>query len=348
MLRKRLWHALESVPGLATVDAEWKALAGPDHDILRSFLRPNGSLAASYPCARCGCAHEVITHGENDIVAVCRCEAQCPNITLTKPEIVLYEVNRSALGKAVAAALQISADQAPIDGLHQTARIGLYSPFAGYRFPVVLTLQCEPEDVKMVVEQLVATTDGAFILLAPSTQLIPAAAEDLLKRKNAMFLPLADVIDVVDGGSFKAVPRCEDLFAEFRSRSVPQADAAPSMVFFPTLADAEWKNVTIRFVDGHTVSVKVKDQTGTFHYSQMGMADGRSSKPTKQWDLLRVFAESNGTLTWGSSGADRRNQKRRENLADDLRAFFRLDGDPFEYVEDVKGWRARFTVMPES
>jgi hypothetical protein len=162
----------------------------------------------------------------------------------------------------------------------------------------------------------VATTDGAFILLAPSTQLIPAAAEDLLKRKNAMFLPLADVIDVVDGGSFKAVPRCEDLFAEFRSRSVPQADAAPSMVFFPTLADAEWKNVTIRFVDGHTVSVKVKDQTGT--------------------------------LTWGSSGADRRNQKRRENLADDLRAFFRLDGDPFEYVEDVKGWRARFTVMPES
>jgi len=348
MPRKRLWHALESVPGLATVEAEWKALAGPDHDILRSFLRPNGSLAASYPCARCGCAHEVITHNENDIVAVCRCEAQCPNITLTKPEIVLHEVNRRALGKTLAGALRITADEAPVDGLHQTDRIGFYSPFAGYRFPVVLTLQCEPEDVKMVVEQLVATADGAFILLAPSTQLIPAAVEDLLKRKNAMFLPLADVLDVVDGGSFKAVPRCEELFTEFRSRSIPQADATSSAVFFPTPADAKWKDVTIRFVDGHTVSVKVKDQTGVFHYAQMGTADGRSSKPTKQWELLRLFTENNGLLTWGNRGANRRNQKRRENLGDDLRAFFRIDGDPFEYVEDEGGWRARFTIMPES
>lgn len=348
MPKKRLWHALESVPGLATVDSEWKALAGPAHDALRSFLRPNGRLAASYPCRQCGCAHEVVVHGEDDIVAACRCESQCPNIALARPDIILYEVNRSALGRAVASALGFAFDETRLDGLHQTARVGFYSPFAGYRFPVLLTLQYEPDDMRVTVERLATTVNGPFVLLAPTAQLISPAAEDLLRRKNATFLPLTEALRVVDAGKFEALPRCEELLAEFRSRHVPQADAKSTVVFFPTPADAEWKDVIIRFVDGHTVAVKVMDQTANYHYSQMGMADGRNAHPTKQWDLLRLFAENNGTLTWGSRGADRRNQKRRENLAERLRAFFRIDGDPFEYVEDEKGWRARFKTIPES
>ncbi|NLY01556.1 MAG: hypothetical protein GXY83_36155 [Rhodopirellula sp.] len=348
MPRKRLWHALESVPGLTTVAAEWKALAVPDHDTLRSFLRPNGSLAASYPCRQCGCAHEVVVHGEDDIVAACRCESQCPNIALTRSDIILYEVNRSALGKAVASALGITVDEAPVDGLHQTARIGFYSPFAGYRFPVLLTLQYEPDDMRMTVERLAATVDAAFILLAPTAQLLSPATEDLLRRKSAMFISLADALDADEVGKFEALPRCEELLAEFRSRHVPQADATSTAVFFPTPADAEWKDVTIRFVDGHTVAVKVKDKTGVYHYSQMGMADRRNTKPTKQWDLLRDFVEAGGLFTWSHRNASKKMQKHRELLAVRLKDFFRIDGDPFEYVEDEKGWRARFKIMPDS
>lgn len=348
MPRKRLWQALESVPGLATVEAEWKALTGPDYETLRCFLRPNGSLAASYPCARCGCAHEVITHGENDIVAVYRCETQCPNIALSRPDVLVYEVNWSALGNAVAAALQITYEGASVDGLHQTARIGYYSPFAGYRFPVVLALQCEPDDMRITVERLAATTDGAFVLLTPTTQLIPAVVEDLLRRKNAMFLPLADVLDVVGGGSFKASPRCEELFTDFRSHNVPQADATSSAVFFPTPADTTWSDVTIRFVDGHAVFVKVKGVTGRYLYSDMGMVDRRKAAPDSQWQLLQAFAEGNGMFTWDHPMAHKNKQKQRETLAARLREFFRIAGDPFEYVEDTKGWRARFNIMPES
>ncbi|MEK6675070.1 MAG: hypothetical protein AABZ47_05370 [Planctomycetota bacterium] len=323
-------------------------LAGSEHDMLRMFLRPNGSLAASYLCTRCGCAHEVITHNEVDIVAVCRCEAQCSNIPLKKPDTIVYEVNRSALGKAVAAALKITADEAPVNGLHQTARIGFCSPFAGYRFPVVLTFQYEPEDMRVTVERLEATMDTAFVLLAPTAQLMSPPVEDLLKRKNDLFLPLVEVLELADAGAFKARPRQDDLFAKFRSQHVPQADATSTMVFFPTPADAKWKDVTIRFVDGHTVFVKVKGTTGRYLYSDMGMIDRRKAAPDSQWQLLTAFAEGNGMFTWDHPTAHKKKQKQRETLAARLQRFFRIDDDPFVYVEDTKGWQSRFTVVPET
>lgn len=348
---RQLWQALESVPGLATVDAEWKALAGPDAAVLRSFLRPNGSLAASFPCPLpkgCGCAHEVVAHSDDDIVAVCRCEAQCPAISLTKSDIILYEVNRSALGKAVAAALQLVADEGPADGLHHTHRVGFYSPFAGHRFPVVLTVQCDPDDMNAVVESLVAAADKPLIVLAPTAQFISPALDELLKRKNAMFLSLEDVVDIDGAGGCKPGPRLAQLIAEFRSRNIPEADASSPTVFFPTPPDATWRDVSIRFVDGHTVFVKVKETTGKYLYSDMGMVDRRNATPDSQWELLQGFAEGNGTFTWAHPTAHKKKQKQRETLATRLGEFFRLDGDPFEYVEDVKGWRARFTIIPES
>ena len=45
------WHALEAVPGSTAVDAEWKARFGNDYGTAKAFLRPNGKLASSYPCA---------------------------------------------------------------------------------------------------------------------------------------------------------------------------------------------------------------------------------------------------------------------------------------------------------
>ena len=53
-----------------------------------------------------------------------------------------------------------------------------------------------------------------------------------------------------------------------------------------------------------------------------------------------------GLLTWRSAQADRRNQKRRENLARMLKGFFRIDGDPF--VPCGNGWRALFRVEVDS
>ena len=103
----------------------------------------------------------------------------------------------------------------------------------------------------------------------------------------------------------------------------------------------------IKFVDGETVSIKVGNASGTFVYSQLGMADGRNAKPTVQWELLIAFARGYGALTWSSAEASRKNQKRREMLAANLKQFFRIDGDPIEYLGETKGWRTLFTIEPD-
>ena len=45
--------------------------------------------------------------------------------------------------------------------------------------------------------------------------------------------------------------------------------------------------------------------------------------------------------------AHRRNQKRRELLAANLRDFFRIEGDPFRLTDDGKGWQALFLSAPD-
>jgi hypothetical protein len=74
----------------------------------------------------------------------------------------------------------------------------------------------------------------------------------------------------------------------------------------------------------------------------MGMANRKNAKPTVQWLLLETFAEGHGVLDWSSRKADRKNQKRRENLADNLQRFFRINDDPF--VVECNGWRACFDI----
>jgi len=118
------------------------------------------------------------------------------------------------------------------------------------------------------------------------------------------------------------------------------------MAHFPTPPGAVWEEVSIRFRDGHTVSAKVRDAKGVFNYTEMGMVDRKSGNPTVQWQLLRAFADGHGLLDWARRGADRKNQKRREKLARNLRAFFRIQNDPFTVMEDGTGWETRFAICP--
>jgi hypothetical protein len=116
---------------------------------------------------------------------------------------------------------------------------------------------------------------------------------------------------------------------------------------FPTPPNARWEEVIIRFRDAHSVTIGVRDVYRVFHYSQMGLADGRDGSPSRQWELLTDFATNHGLLHWGSRQASRQQRKRRERLARQLRAFFGIDGDPFELTEGRQGWQARFSVWPE-
>jgi len=89
-----------------------------------------------------------------------------------------------------------------------------------------------------------------------------------------------------------------------REREGPQADNSKDkqpVVPFPTPPGSTWSDVQIKFIDGHTVSIKIKSKTRVYNFTQMGMVDIRSGNPTKQWKLLESFAEASGTINWEPS-----------------------------------------------
>lgn len=123
-------------------------------------------------------------------------------------------------------------------------------------------------------------------------------------------------------------------------------DAKKSTI--PTPKGAKWSDLSIKVIDGETVAIKLADHSRRYVYAEMGMIDGRTKKPTKQWELLYLFARHQGILTWQSPGANRKNQKRREILSENLKVFFGIEGEPIVLTDDKKGWRTTFSVTADS
>jgi hypothetical protein len=81
------WQALEAVPGLAAVDAEWKVRFGSDYGTARDFLRPNGRWRLHIP-VWFNTAAAVNTKWSCTIRRtrrVCRCDRGCETLPCTDP-----------------------------------------------------------------------------------------------------------------------------------------------------------------------------------------------------------------------------------------------------------------------
>ncbi|MDH5528266.1 MAG: hypothetical protein OEY97_13300 [Nitrospirota bacterium] len=289
----------------------------------------------------------MIEHGPDDIVSVCECEPRyCDTTRLERADIVVWEIHREKLGAGVAAAMGADPIWEEVDGIPLTHQVGTYTPLAGYAFPVYLTIRMQREDFRQVITELVVRNDGPFVLIAPTPTHMDKACSELLARRSGCFLAMADFLSVREDGRIVSGRPAEDLLAKFHAAVLPKPESNVR-AFFPTPAGATWDDVTICFTDGHTVSVKVRGATGRFNYTQMGLANSRNGEPTVQWRLLSGFADEGGDITWDSKYADRRNKKRCELLSQDLKAFFRIDGDPIRALPGGRGWRTRFSVSAE-
>ena len=344
------WPALESVPGLSAADAEWRTRFGDEYAAAKSFLRPNGRWATSHPCTArpgCGCAHDVVEHGPDDIVAVCRCGRGCPTFPLQRSDIALYELDRTAFDQAVAGAFNLMGEPHTENELHQTTRIGVYSPYARFRFPVFLTIQIEPDDFDHVINGLVSRTDEPILLLAPTRDLCTSRTEGVLADWKAAFISLAEDVALVGRRKLGLRRPLDDILASFRAAHLPAPEDDGSTIHFRTPPGSSWSDVSIRFIDGHTISIQMNSERRVCNYTQMGMANRKNGDPTKQWKLLEGFANSRGEIDWYGTHAALSVKKQKQELSKRLRAFFGLDDDPIEWVKDTRSYyRCKFTILP--
>jgi hypothetical protein len=205
----------------------------------------------------------------------------------------------------------------------------------------------EDGDYALALNQLLLL-EKSFVLLLPTRDGLPIEQSVALKNANSLILGMDEISDA--SGHLNHASASDVLRAFYDKQPVPNPEIQCTL--FETPAGAEWNDITIRFVDGHTVRVTCKKATGVFNFTQMGMNDGRTGNPNKAWELLGNFAEERGNLTWDNSKATRFNKKRKQSLKDVLQKFFGMpDDDPFEDYKDAKGhvcYRSKFNISPES
>lgn len=348
-MKRSFWSACESIPGLTAVESEWRLKSGIDFELARVFLKPRQTPATSIPCptGSCNCFHEVVHRADDRISAVCRCEPpMCDTVYLTAQELIVYELDRWKLYTKIGELLFLDMNAETLQDLRKTTQLGFDTPMAGSLFPVFLTIQYRQEDFHDVVSTIAARQPGPFIFITPTAQFFTPSCRSILDDHKALFLTLPDIMALSDGKP-TGNPTVTDALIRFHSSVVPAAGPGDGVRRFKTPSGAQWSDLEIRFIYGDKVSVKVISETGVFNCAEMGMASKKNGEPTEQWKLLREFANGHGSFDWGSPKADRVVQKQRENLAKDLRAFFRIAGDPFFYVKETKGWQARFRIEPE-
>ncbi len=344
---KKFWASLEDIPGSTASLVEWRFRLGAEFACAQPFLIPTDKRAASIPTHDDPYVrYRIVEHSSNDIVGIRQDDHS--EIRLAKTDILIYRLNWPRLVRVIATVFTWPTTDVSADVLPNTPQIGTFRPFAGYAFPVYLTIPHESADLTHAVEAISARSETAFIVMAPTLARLRPACELLLRNRKACFLPISESIALNSAGQWVDTSLAAQRLAAFQQSVIPEASKPDDPAFFATPADATWDDVRIRFIDGETVSISVQGVAGRFLYSDIGMGSRKDRKPTKQWELLRSFARSYGALTWSSSGADRKNQKRRELLSKNLQEFFRIAGDPITLTRDKKGWRTLFTIEPDA
>lgn len=157
----------------------------------------------------------------------------------------------------------------------------------------------------------------------------------------------------------------------------PQTNAHKPALSFPS--NTKWEDITIKFIDGHNVDIKHKDKTIHCDYKEMGFEDSKSRRPNKQWALLQQLSENHGEISWEKSApgksqdisktgqdfgyefddegiaplnkgfsiikAPDKLKKTKQLLAQTLKAFFRINEDPFFPYDEVKAYKIKVKLI---
>lgn len=146
----------------------------------------------------------------------------------------------------------------------------------------------------------------------------------------------------------KMLSNADKQAAQYKKDTQPESPKEKNGETFPLPQGAKWSELTLKFSDGHVVTVKFQEKRKRFTYAQMGMVCSKSGNPTKQWELLRAFAESYGQIDWQNRFASDKLKKQKQELSKRLREFFRLEDDPIEWIKGKKTYRCRFKVLSDN
>jgi hypothetical protein len=217
---------------------------------------------------------------------------------------------------------------------------------AGERFAVCLLLPASDDQVHETAIRLQGYLDKPFVLVVPLHKQAASETVEYLRGGQSRILHLEDLLGV-EAGEWSALPSTAGALDSFRNDVVGGSRFRMPEHRFPTPPGTTWESVIIRFITGHQIHIRAAGQSGVFEYTQLAMVNEKDGQPTLQWALLSEVADGRGEYRWPRAQDRGRLKKRRDRLAQNLRAFFGIEDNPFENLPRGAGFRARFTISPE-
>jgi hypothetical protein len=109
-------------------------------------------------------------------------------------------------------------------------------------------------------------------------------------------------------------------------------------------AIAKWEDIEITFLSDERVQICNGGNRETRNYTEFGFEDGRSGKPNRAWEALRVLSARRGIIGDAATvGKWPKFEKRVQEIRKVLRKHFRISADPIPFVEGI-GYQALFKI----
>ncbi len=340
------WQALENLDDVATSHLSWRLLLGDSFETHRGLLIPIKDQAAALPVRDRPYEWLEIIEVDNGIFEGYN-EKTEEYVPVDRRDIVCYEFSFSKLAVELASLVGFNvAFERLGDRPMYRFRLGHYGNPNGSGFSLFLAKVSDPYRLDWCIDAFLAESQRPFVLFLTSKRMLSNRNETMLDSRGCLVVPLDHAFSRSDDGEWCLSPWAREQLVAFRDRLMPPAKTVAGR--FPTPTGSRWSDVEMRFCDSEKISVTIGDQRQLLTYSQLGLIDARSGKPSKQWELLQSFARVHGIMTWLSPDACRKNRKRRELLNKSLQQFFDIEGEPIELTDDKKGWQCVFQVQPDS
>ena len=215
-----LWLALERMAdgptgdgAISALPSVWReVLGGSFADFRSSFLRSTTARAATIPCPEhCGCAHEIVEHGDGSLVGVCRCDSWgCDDLPLTAPDVTPLALNLPRLGRAIAQALDCEVRDRET-GISCVRQIGAFGATA---MPVLFTIPCDADSLTHRIAELTARLRSPFALWLPTSRRLELRSRELLTGVGAATFSLDTHVQLLPGGRLHTSSHAGELFSD--------------------------------------------------------------------------------------------------------------------------------------
>jgi hypothetical protein len=337
------WQALDSVHGWRATETEWRRKLGDGYEAIRPLLTKDGGLASEVLLPDERRPRRVVMHSKADIVAINDDTDHAVQVTLE--EVVLHSLMPRRMCAELAKYLHLGKPaDAPCHGT-SAWQLGDFIPYEGERFPVYLLLDASAAMRCNAIKTIAGSVDSPFVAMVLHAGHACDQLRDVAHSCKAGLATTDHVMMLIGAKApHEALRKQLDPFVRRFVRPTEPSDAG--RLRFPTPPGSRWTDVKLKFLDGHTVTATVRDVQRMLRYDQMGFMDKRDGSPNILWDLLRVFADDGGTISWESDGASHKREKQVERLNDQLYDFFLIPGAPIAPDAAAGGWSTPIQLQP--